>query len=489
MKATMRLMNTLDPVQCYAAVQSHDPRFDGTFFVAVSTTKVYCRPVCRVRVPRFEHCSFYANAASAEQAGYRPCLRCRPELAPGISSADAVARVAQLAAEQIQAGALNNSSVEKLAAELGLSARQLNRAVRAEYGVSPLALALTCRLLMAKQLLTDTDLKVIDVAFASGFSSLRRFNDAFKQRYRLNPSQLRSRKPISGCNDSILLRLSYRPPLAWDVLINFLCSRGNSRLERREGNRYLRSIMMGETTGWIAAEPEPSRHQLRVEVSSSLLSQLIPLQAQLRRLFDLDANPELISTDLNQDETLAPLVGKTAGLRVPGTLDVFELSLRAILGQQVSVKAATTLFGRFVDRFGAAVETPFHGVDRCAPTAAALAAANLQDLIDLGLTQRRANTVRELARALTEGRIALDRGNRIQRVEQLLSIPGIGPWTAQYIAMRALNDPNAFPASDLGLVRAMNLPKPAQLAQRAEAWQPWRAYGAMHLWHHLSSGG
>lgn len=482
-------MDALDPKQCYAAIQSHDPRFDGLFFVAVASTGIYCRPICRVRTPRFEHCSFYANAASAEQAGYRPCLRCRPELAPGNSRADAVKRIAHVAAERIQAGALTNTSVDTLAAELGISTRQLNRAVRSEYGVSPLTLALTSRLLMAKQLLTDTDLKVIDVAFASGFSSLRRFNDAFQKRYRLSPSQLRRRKPAVGGSDVILLRLAYRPPLAWEALTSFLCTRGSSRLEQYHGERYLRSVRIDAATGWIAAEPDAANHQIRVEVSSSLLGQLIPLQTKLRRLFDLDASPALISAHLSQDETLAPLIKRMAGLRVPGTLDPFELSLRAILGQQVTVKAASTLFGRFVDRFGIPVETPLPGLDRCAPPAEALADAALQDIIDLGVTQRRAATIRELARALVEKRIVLDHGDRTTIMDQLLALPGIGPWTAHYIAMRALSDPNAFPAADLGLARALNLDKPAQLTRRAEGWQPWRAYGAMHLWHHLSSGG
>lgn len=479
-------MNALDPAQCYAAVRSHDPRFDGVFFVAVATTGVYCRPICRVRTPRLEHCSFYPNAASAEQAGYRPCLRCRPELAPGNSRADSVKRIAQLAAERIQAGALMDASVESLAAELGVSSRQLSRAVRAEYGVSPLGLGLTCRLLMARQLLTDTDLKVIDVAFASGFSSLRRFNDAFKRRYRLSPSQLRNHK-AAGSSDSIPLRLAYRPPLAWEAMIDFLCARGSPRIERRDGNRYLRSVMIHGVTGWISAVPE--QYLIRVEVSSSLLSRLIPLQARLRRLFDLDANPELVSAHLSQDPALAPLIKKTPGLRVPGTLDTFELSLRAILGQQITVKAASTMFGRFVEHFGTAVETPFSGIDRCAPQAETMATADLQNIIDLGVTQRRASSIRELARALLDGRVNLDGSDRSKAIEQLLAVPGIGPWTAQYIAMRGLNDPNAFPTADLGLVRALELPTASLLTARVDAWQPWRAYGAMHLWHHLYSGG
>ncbi|MGQ9425275.1 DNA-3-methyladenine glycosylase 2 family protein [Gilvimarinus sp. F26214L] len=482
----------LDHAYCYAAIQSRDPRFDGLFFVGVSTTGIYCRPICPVRMPRSDRCTFYPNAASAEQAGYRPCLRCRPELAPGNAKTDAVKRVAHLAAERIRAGALTDASLEELAAEFGLSSRQLRRAVESEYGVSPISLALTYRLLLAKQLLTDTDLKIIDVAFASGFSSLRRFNDAFRTRYRLNPSALRKRRAQKGANAmdrAIVLRLGYRPPIAWQQLTGFLCSRGNSRVDRLADNRYLRTVELGEHRGWIAALPDLDRRQICVEVSASLLPCLIPLQARLRALFDLDASPEIIDAHLQRDPALKPLVGLSAGLRVPGTLDPFELALRAILGQQVSVKAASTLFGRFVEHFGSPVDTPFDGLDRCAPSALSVAEASLQQIIDRGLTQRRAHTVLHLARSIAGGTLELDRGERSETIRQLLEIPGIGPWTAQYIAMRALGDPNALPDSDLGLVRALSLNKPAEVLRRAESWQPWRAYGAMHLWNHLSSGG
>ncbi|MCW8193456.1 DNA-3-methyladenine glycosylase 2 family protein [Proteobacteria bacterium 005FR1] len=478
----------LDHAQCYAAIRARDARFDGFFYVGVSSTGIYCRPVCRVRLPRPENCSFFPSAASAEQAGYRPCLRCRPELAPGSSNMDAVHRVAQQAAERIRAGALAEGNLEALAAEFQLSSRQLRRVVEAEFGVSPMALALTHRLHLGKQLLSDTDLKIIDVAFASGFSSLRRFNHAFRRHYQLKPSELRRGKP-GGSPESFTLRLGYRPPFAWDALGSFLASRGNSRVERWENRRYLRAIKLGECSGWIAAEDDHSSSQLRVEVSFSLLPALTKLQARLRALFDLNASPVAIDSHLQRDELLATLVSARPGLRVPGTMDGFELCLRAILGQQVSVKAASTLYGRFVAAFGEAVATPFEGLDRSGPQAGAIASASLQEIIGLGLTERRATTIHRIASAVSQGVLDLSTGNRDDTLTQLLGFPGIGPWTAQYVAMRALGDPNALPSSDLGLMRALGVDKPRKVLERTTAWQPWRSYGAIHLWQHLTSGG
>lgn len=478
----------LDHAQCYAAIQAHDARFDGLFYVGVSSTRVYCRPVCRVRLPRPENCTFYPSAASAEQAGFRPCLRCRPELAPGNAQVDAVRRVAQRVAERIRAGALGEKNLEALAAEFGLSSRQLRRVVKAEYGVSPIALALTYRLHLGKQLLTDTDLKIIDVAFASGFSSLRRFNDAFRSHYRMKPSELRRgrRRRSAEC---FSLRLGYRPPLAWETLGRFLASRGNSRVEAWLNGRYLRVVRLNDCTGWIAVRNDAQRSQLIAEVSSSLLPVLTQLLLRLRTLFDLDANPRIIDDHLRRDETLAALVSQQPGLRVPGTLDPFELCLRAILGQQVTVKAASTLFGRFVEAFGEAADTPFPGLDRSAPVAAGIARSSLQEIINLGLTERRAATIHRIARAVCTGELNLADGKREDMLSQLLDFPGIGPWTAQYVAMRALGDPNALPQSDLGLMRALDVTKPSQVQERAAGWQPWRAYGAMHLWNHLNAGG
>lgn len=288
---------------------------------------------------------------------------------------------------------------------------------------------------------------------------------------------------------TIVLHLSYHPPLAWNALISFLCSRGSARVDRLHGDCYLRTIKLGNDAGWIAAKQDTAHHQIDVEVSPSLLPCLAQLQSRLRILFDLDADPAVIETHLKCDKTLKQLIAHSPGLRVPRTLDAFELSLRAILGQQVTVRAATTLFNRFVATFGKPVDTPFPELDRSGPVANAIADAKLQTIIDLGLTQRRALTIHLLAQKIADGTLKLEQDDRAQVIEQLHELPGIGPWTAQYIAMRALGDPNAIPASDLGLMRALQLEKPAEVLRRVEKWQPWRAYGTIHLWHYLNAGG
>ncbi|SFM15195.1 DNA-3-methyladenine glycosylase family protein [Nitrosomonas communis] len=285
------------------------------------------------------------------------------------------------------------------------------------------------------------------------------------------------------------LHLGYHPPLAWKTLVGFLCSRGSGNVEQLMGNRYLRTIKLGNATGWITAQQDPIRHRINVEISPSLLPHVTQLQTCLHILFDLNANPVAIESHLKRDKILKPLITHNPGLRVPRTLNGFELSLRAIVGQQVSVKAATTLFNRFVTTFGELVDTPFPELNRTGPVASAIADAKLQTLINLGLTQRRALTIQLLAKKITDGALKLEEGNSTQLIEQLIALPGIGPWTVQYIAMRALGDSNAIPASDLGLMRALQVEKSAGVLSRTEKWQPWRAYGVIHLWHHLSTGG
>jgi AraC family transcriptional regulator, regulatory protein of adaptative response / DNA-3-methyladenine glycosylase II len=481
---------SLDAGQCYEVVKARDARFDGLFFVGVSTTGVYCRPVCRVRTPGRDRCSFYANAASAEAAGYRPCLRCRPELAPGAAPTDAAQRIANTAVARIEAGALSGGSVEDLAAELGVSSRQLHRVVEAEYGVSPLALAQTQRLLLAKQLLTDTSLRVIDVAFGSGFASVRQFNRSFRQAYRLNPLALRKQSlGKSAPGQQILLKLGFRAPLAWPALIGFLAGRAGTRTEKVSGDSYLRTVRWGAHRGFIIAKPlGPTL--LGVHVASSLLPVLPELRMRLRRLFDLEANPVAIDACLRQTPELRAHLTRTPGLRVPGALSGFELALRAVLGQQISVKAATTIFGRFVETFGSKIETPEPDVDRIGPDADDIANATLQQLIDRGLNRKRAESVQALARAAADGDVRLDPPvDFVAMRGALQELPGIGPWTAEYIAMRALGDPDAFPHSDLGLLNALKIDKPAVLSALSEGWRPFRAYAALHLWHGYGAAG
>jgi len=479
---------SLDPLHCYEVIRARDARFDGVFFVGVSTTRVYCRPVCTVRTPGRDRCTYYSNAASAEAAGYRPCLRCRPELAPGHAPIDSVQRVAKAAVARIESGALSEGKVDALAAEFGIGARQLHRVIESEYGVSPIALAQTQRLLLAKQLLTDTSLRAVDVAFASGFTSVRQFNRQFKEAYRLNPIALRKRKSGER-NDEIVLKLGFRAPLAWQPLIHFLAGRAATRTEQVDGDKYIRTVRIGKHAGWIAAQPI-AYNLLRVSVAPGLLPVLPDLQTRLRRLFDLHANPIVIDDYLTKHKSLRKFVARTPGLRVPGAINGFELALRAVLGQQITVKAATTIFGRFVATFGEQVATPFADIDYVAPDAADIGNATLQQLIDRGLTRKRAETVGALSKAVADGIVRLNPpADHAATREALQEIPGIGPWTAEYIAMRALGDPDAFPHADLGLLRALKLDKPAKLQTLSEEWRPWRAYAAVHLWHGLAQEG
>jgi AraC family transcriptional regulator of adaptative response / DNA-3-methyladenine glycosylase II len=477
----------LDADRCYAAIRARDARFDGVFFVGVTTTRIYCRPVCTVRTPGHDRCRYYANAASAEAAGFRPCLRCRPELAPGHAAVDAVRNAARWAVARIESGALEDRGLEALAADFGISSRQLRRVVEREYGVTPVELAQTRRLLFAKQLVTDTALPMADVAFASGFSSVRRFNHLFRTRYRLQPSALR-RQQAPAADAGIVLKLAYRPPLEWSALAGFLASRGATGVDAFDGARYLRSVRLGAQRGWVAVAPM-GKAQLRVELSPSLLPVLTQLLPRLRRLFDLDANPVVIASHLGRDPRLAKLVAARPGLRVPGTLDGFELALRAVLGQQVSVKAATTLFRRFVERFGEPIATPFEALTRLTPRAEDVAEASPRQLITLGLTRARAATVHHLARAVAEGTLKLEpSADSAAVVAAMQELPGIGPWTAQYVAMRALADPDAMPHADLGLLRALGVRRGAELEQAAQRWRPYRAYAALQLWHGGSGG-
>jgi AraC family transcriptional regulator of adaptative response / DNA-3-methyladenine glycosylase II len=473
----------LDTDRCYAALKARDARFDGRFFVAVSTTGIYCRPVCPARTPGRERCSFYANAAAAERAGYRPCLRCRPELAPGLAAVDAVRTAAHWAAARIESGALNEGDLEQLAAKYGVSSRQLRRVVEREFGVTPVELAQTRRLLLAKQLLTDSRLGMAEVAHASGFASVRRFNHLFKTRYGLNPTALRRHGAPAAGRDAIALKLAYRPPLDWPRLAGFLSSRGAAGVECMRGARYLRTASLAGRQGWLSAEPLPQQNALRLEISHGLMPVLAPLLARLRHLFDLNANPRIIEAHLCRDARLKRMVRRQPGLRVPGAFDGFDLALRAVLGQQVTVRAATTLAGRFAAAFGVSAAMPFEELKYFSPEAEAIASAGAQALTRLGVTRKRAETIHCLARAVAQGDLVLEPGVPLdETLRHLQSLPGIGPWTAQYIAMRALGFPDAFPHGDLGLMKALGLRRVREILDAAEAWRPWRAYAAQHLW-------
>jgi AraC family transcriptional regulator of adaptative response / DNA-3-methyladenine glycosylase II len=474
---------------CYRALITRDARFDGVFFVGVKTTRIYCRPVCTARTPHKVNCRFFASAAAAELLGFRPCLRCRPELAPGHSPVDAVGRVARGAARRIEAGALNNgNSVEDLAGEFGLCSRQLRRAMRQELGVSPIQWAQTHRLLLAKQLLTETGLPMIEVALASGFESVRRFNALFKSHYRLEPRRFRKARVAPLQEEPIRLRLTYRPPIAWNELLRFLADRAIEGVELVSGDCYARTVAIGAHRGWLSVAPGKAPNTLLVEFSVSLGNVLAPLLARLRHLFDLGARPDVIASHLADDRTIGPAVRRCPGLRVPGALSGFDLAWRAVLGQRISVRAATALARRVTAEFGAPIETPQPRLNRLAPEPDALAAARACAITRLGISRAGTQAIQSLASAVAAGRLRLEPGaDPSSTIEQLLDLRGIGRWTAEYIAMRALGWPDAFPEGDLGLRRALGDVRPAGLRAIAERWRPWRAYAVMHVWNGLVS--
>lgn len=478
---------TLDADTCFRALGARDRRFDGLFFVAVSTTGVYCRPVCTARTPRRDRCRFFRSAPEAERAGYRACFVCRPELAPGGAPLDAVPRLVSSALSRIEAGALDERSVDALAGELGVTGRHLRRAFEAELGLTPIGVAQSRRLAIAKRLLHDTALGLADVALASGFGSVRRFNAAFRERFGRPPSALR-RGQAGAPTGTLRLRLDYRPPLDWERLLAFVGVRGIPGVEHVAGGVYARTVRAGGAAGTVSVAPVAGRPWLVAEASVSLAPALAAVVARLRALFDLDARPDAIAAHLGRDPRLRAGVRGHPGLRLPGAFDPFETAVRAVLGQQVSVAAATTLAGRLASRFGATLQdAPSPALAVLFPTAEALAGCTSAAIAELGMPQARAETVLALARAVADGSIALAPGCDPDEVARRLdALPGVGPWTAQYVAMRALHHPDAFPADDLGVRKALRA-RGAAAERRAARWRPWRAYGVMHLWESLGA--
>lgn len=488
----------------YAALVARDARFDGRFFVGVTSTGIYCRPVCRVRTPKAANCLFFGHAAAAEQAGFRPCLRCRPERAPGQAPIDASSRLAWAAAQRIQAGELDDHGMEGLAARLGITDRHLRRVFADAFGVSPIDYAQTQRLLMAKRLLADTSLPVTEVALAAGFGSLRRFNTLFQERYGLAPSQLRRNMLVShdpaddkaGSSDmatmadassSLRFELGYRPPLDWPRLLAFLSKRCIAGVEQVDGLAYRRTVRVGQgqgpqtPTGWLEVTQANGRDALAVRVSAGLLRALPSVLAGMRRLFDLDCDPQAVSGVLGELAADAP------GLRVPGAFDGFEMSVRAVLGQQVTVRAAHTLAGRLAAALGEPVQTPFTGLTHLFPTARRVADASSEEIGALGIVRQRVGAIQALAREVADGRLDLGPAADVEAtMAQLEALPGIGRWTARYIALRALGWPDAWPSGDIALHKALGVNKAAQADAIAAAWSPWRGYATLHLWRRLS---
>jgi len=480
----MQATGILHDDDAYQALRAHDARFDGRLFIGVTSTGIYCRPVCRVKTPRRENCRFFSNAAQAETQGFRPCLRCRPELAPGLSLADSSSVLADQAARWLAQAAHEGQdpALPSIAARLGVTDRHLRRIFARRHGVTPVAWLSTQRLLLAKQLLTDTALPVTQVALATGFGSLRRFNAAFAERYRLSPSALRR----EGAAEPGALKLAWRPPCDLDGLLGFIARRAVPGQEQVDGLVLRRTLALQHQgqllAGWVEARFLPERCELHLAAAPALRPVSGPLLLRARHAFDLDADPAAI------DPVLASVPGPARpGVRLPGSWCGFETAVRVVLGQQVSVAAARTLCHRLVQRFGQPIETPFPGLDRLFPTAQALAAADAADIGRLGIVRQRVRALQALAAAVADGRLQLQPGADLDTtLATLTALPGIGDWSAQLIALRTLGWPDAWPAADIALLKALGQTAasrdPAAGTAIAEAWRPWRGYAVFKLW-------
>jgi AraC family transcriptional regulator of adaptative response / DNA-3-methyladenine glycosylase II len=480
----------LDPDACYRALVTRDSRFDGRLFVGVKTTGIYCRPICPARTPKRENVTFFPSAAAAQEAGFRPCLRCRPESAPDLGAWRGASNTVSRGLALIEAGALDDGDLESLADRLGVGGRHLRRLFHTHLGASPVAVAQTRRVLLAKQLIHETRLAMTEVALASGFSSVRRFNETFQALYGRPPASLRRtrRDPHLAREDGVRLKLPYRAPYDWDSLMGFLKHRAIGGVEVVTDRRYVRAITLDGQSGLLAVSPGAG-DMLEVVIRFPRLAALPAIIARVRRIFDLAADPAAIAGHLARDPDLAARLAARPGLRVPGAWDGFELAVRAILGQQITVAAATALASRLAADFGAPLSADLagreSGVTHAFPTPDALAKA---DLTTLPMPRARSSALASLAQAAVRDPTLFDpRGDPARSIAKLMALPGIGAWTAHYIALRALRDPDAFPAADIGLQRAMASadgvrPSAGALEARSQAWRPWRAYAALHIW-------
>ena len=484
----------LDQDVCYAIISARDSRYDGRFFTAVKTTGIYCRPICPARLPKRDNVIFYPSAAVAQDEGFRPCLRCRPETAPDTPAWRGTSSSVGRALRLIEEGALDSGSVEQMAARLGLGERQVRRLFLKHVGASPVSVALTRRLLLAKQLLHETDLTITQVAMASGFGSIRRFNESFHQVFKTAPSFLRREIGNEGPGvpgPDIHLKLRYRPPYDWGAMADFMKARLYWGVESFEAGIYRRSLSLDDQIVLVAVA-QGKGDWLNVQVKLQDLTLLPKVIARVREAFDLAADPDVIGSHLGQDFALQGLVLRRPGLRVPGAFDPFEVGIRAILGQQITVSAAIKLGAGLVSQLGAALPNGWAqetDVWRLFPSAESILASSLDFL---GMPQARVLCLKAYCEAYLaeEDFFGGDIGLVLAR---LLGVKGIGPWTASYIALRALRDPDAFPAEDVALARGLEQlggerPTRVALELRSQAWRPWRAYAAQHIWTKLASG-
>lgn len=467
------------------ARRSRDARFDGRFFIAVRSTRIYCRPICPSRFSNDSNIRYYASAEEAAEAGYRPCLRCRPEAAPGSPAWTGTSAVVQRALRLIQDGALDQTTLDELANRLGIGARHLCRLFAQHVGASPTTVAQTRRLHFAKRLLDDTRLSITDIAHASGFRSIRRFNDAFLTTYRKSPRDLRKGKrfdPDESQGAEITLRLAYRPPYDWDYMVSVLAMGAIRGLEVVNAGGYARAVPTPSGHAALQIRPAAHTHALEVSIQGAMPAELPALLASVRRMFDITADPERIAAALHGDTLLLPLIARRPGLRIPGVWDPFECSVRAIVGQHSGVSGQFGILKRLVERFGQPIEPVAADRRYLFPTPVVLADANFDGL---GLSRARGEALRRLARGVCDKGIRFDAPS--EEINRLLcELPGVGRWTAGYVELRGLGEPDAFPFGDLLLRRLASTGEkaltPMALEERAESWRPFRGYAAFHLW-------
>jgi len=471
----------LDWRVCSRARLSRDPRFDGKFYIGVVGSMVYCRPICPAPTAKEKNCRYFATAAAASEAGFRPCLRCRPECSPGtpawLGTSNTVSRALRLIGES----GLEDGGVESLAERLGVGSRHLRRLFLRHLGATPMAVAQTRRLHFAKKLIDETRLPMGQIAMASGFGCVRRFNAAIRKVYKRTPTQIRRlvRQKGTPSENQYRFRLNFRPPYHWEGALSYLAARATPGVEAVDNGCYRRTISLHGGDGYLEVSLDAEHDALVARIEFGDPQLLFFIVERVRAMFDLNADWATIVRTLKPDPSLAPAMEADPGLRLPGSWNGFELTIRAILGQQVTVKGATALAGRLAARFGMSFAGP-PGLTHLFPTPEVLADANLAGI---GLTGARAETIRTLARAVASGKIDFEGVVDTETfLQHLCEVPGIGKWTAQYVAMRALREPDAFPSSDLGLLRALKLKSYRELESRAEAWRPWRAYAAMYLW-------
>lgn len=483
-------MLELDRDVCYRAVEARDPRFDGRFFTCVLTTGIYCRTICPARTPLKQNCRFLPSSAAAQEAGFRPCLRCRPEISPEACAWKGTSSTVNRALHLIADGALDgDGGVELLAARVGIGSRQLRRLFLQHVGVTPISLAQTRRFFFAKQLIHDTRLSMTEIAMAAGFGSIRRFNAAFKALYRRSPSDLRRNRVFPSHEDScVRLAIPYRKPYDFESILRFLQARAITGMEVAGDESYSRTFEIGNALGRVEVRNQPDRNCLIASIVTDDLRSLPAVVRRVARVFDTQTDIDTVAGHLSRDPQLASLIDERPGLRAPGGWDGFEVAVRAILGQQITVPGAGKLAAKLIARFGKHLPNRVESSELSFvfPRPEALAGV---DLTMLGIPRARAAALQSLATAVVDDPKLFERAESLEAaVDRLRALPGIGEWTAHYVALRALRETDAFPHSDIGLLRGVAIggarPKPAALLARAEQWRPWRAYAAQHLWTH-----